>query len=283
MANDFRRTDELLDINYSITDKHSLMHERFQDGKFGEAISYARCMLEATCRYVYHELTGKEVEKVEGHKDYISLKKLSDVTIDKLSALISHKEFLTNIKNNVTEIICGIGKVRNEGSASHGKRTRNIEPQREETLYLMSLAEDTCNFFLKLLYTRTHIEESNVVNGKFSESDLKNIGEKYERENDSFNYKVTTQMIDTLFWVQNGIVIHATITFKAPYFDLASSSEIINEHIDDYLPEDVRGKKKNNGEKSFTVYSERHDRNFSINLDETDEGVVAYITNIENN
>lgn len=38
---------------------------------------------------------------------------------------------------------------------------------------------------------------------------------------------------------------------------------------------------RNNGEKSFTVYSERHDRNFSINLDETNEGVVAYITNVE--
>lgn len=281
MANDFRSTDELLDVNYAITDKRSLMNKRFQDGELGEAINYARCMLEATCKYVYHELTGEEVEDVEGHDGYISLKNLSDTTIDKLSALISHEEFLKDIKDNVTKIICGIGNVRNEGSASHGPRTRNIEPHREETLYLMSLAEDTCNFLLKLLYTRTHIEEANVVNGKFSESDLNNLGEKFEQTDGDFNYKVTDDMIDTFFWVRNEIVIQVTVTFKKPYYDLNTSSEGINEYIDNFLPEDVRGKKRNNGEKSFTVYSERHDRNFSINLDETNEGVVAYITNVE--
>lgn len=93
MANDFRSTDELLDVNYAITDKRSLMNKRFQDGELGEAINYARCMLEATCKHVYHELTGEEVEDVEGHDGYISLKNLSDTTIDKLSALISHEEY----------------------------------------------------------------------------------------------------------------------------------------------------------------------------------------------
>ncbi|AXX73407.1 hypothetical protein [Limosilactobacillus reuteri] len=88
-------------------------------------------------------------------------------------------------------------------------------------------------------------------------------------------------MIDTFFWVRNEIVIQVTVTFKKPYYDLNTSSEGINEYIDNFLPEDVRGKKRNNGEKSFTVYSERHDRNFSINLDETNEAVVAYITNVE--
>ena len=60
MTNDFRRTDELLDVNYSITKKRSLMNERFQNKEFGEAINYARSMLEATCKYVYHEITGEE-------------------------------------------------------------------------------------------------------------------------------------------------------------------------------------------------------------------------------
>ncbi|MBB1069678.1 abortive infection family protein [Limosilactobacillus sp. RRLNB_1_1] len=281
MTNDFRRTDELFNVNYSITNKRSLMNERFQNKEFGEAINYARSMLEATCKYVYHEITGEEAEISEGRNNYITLKHLSDVTINKLSALISHNEMIIGIKDNVTKIIYGIGNVRNEGSASHGSRIRNIEPQREETLYLMSLAEDTCNFLLKLLYTRTHIEEVNVVNGKFSESDLNNLGEKFEQTDGDFNYKVTDDMIDTFFWVRNEIVIQVTVTFKKPYYDLNTSSESINEYIDDFLPEDVRGKKRNNGEKSFTVYSERHDRNFSINLDETNEGVVAYITNVE--
>lgn len=281
MANDFRYTDGLMDVNYSITNKRSLMNDRFQSSQYSEAINYARSMLESTCKYVYHEVTGEEAEIAEGRNDYISLKHLSDVTIDALSPLVSHAELLRSIKDNVIKVIVNIGKIRNNGSASHGSRIRNVEPQREETLYVMGIAENTCNFLLKLLYARTHIEESNVVGGMFNESELGKTGKKFASNNGDFNYKIEGQTIDVLYWVQDGLVKLVNLTFKKEFYTLATDSESINEYIDDFLPEDVRGQKKPNGEKSFTVYSERHDRNFDIDLIDDEEGVSATISGIE--
>lgn len=101
MKDDFRRTDELMDVNYSISQKRSLMNEKFQNKQYGEAVNYARSMLEATLKYVYHEITNEEAEISKGRRGYISLKKLSDSLIDNLAPLISHRDILVDIKDNV--------------------------------------------------------------------------------------------------------------------------------------------------------------------------------------
>lgn len=287
MTDDFRRTDELMDVNYSISQKRLLMNEKFQSKRYGEAINYARSMLEATLKYVYHELTSEEAEIREGHNGYVSLKRLSDSLVDTLAPLISHKEILVNIKDNVTKIICGIGNVRNAGAASHGARIRNIEPQREETLYLLGLAEDTSNFFLKLLYTRTHVEEPNVVGGLFSIDELPSINlnnvqtRKIDGQDGNFNYQINCPLFSVDYWVQNKIVIQVQISLKKPHYDLKNMGESIDEIIDEYLPNEVRGQKRRNGENSYSVYSSRHDKNYDIKLENLDNTVEIYINGIE--
>lgn len=287
MKNDFRRTDELMDVNYSISQKRSLMNEKFQNKQYGEAVNYARSMLEATLKYVYHEITNKEAEISEGHRGYISLKKLSDSLIDELAPLVSHRDILVNIKDNVIKIICRIGEVRNKGAASHGSRTRNIEPQREETLYLLGLAEDTSNFLLKLLYTRTHIEEPNIVGGildidKLTNTNSENIDdEKINCQDGDFHYQEKHEMFNVDYWVQNEIIIQVQISLNKKYYDLKDTGESIDEMIDSFLPEDVRGQKKRNGERSYSAYSCRHDKNYDIKLEDFDNTIEICIDGIE--
>ncbi|MCH3990663.1 MAG: abortive infection family protein [Lactobacillus sp.] len=163
MENDFRKDNEFYPMVTSLEQKRNKMNQRFQQEDYGEAINYARSLIESTCKYVYHELTGTEVAQVKGRKIeptgeyYISLNGLISATIEKLSSLINYKKSIKEISDDLIDIVRRIGDIRNKSSVSHGSRTRNIEPQKEETLFVISLAEDVCIFLVKLLHARTSV------------------------------------------------------------------------------------------------------------------------------
>ncbi|MHC6248197.1 hypothetical protein ACYSJL_10200 [Lactobacillus delbrueckii] len=57
MSKDFRSDNYFNSMVTSLEMKRDQMNQKFQNGEYGESINFARSLIEATLKYVYHEIT----------------------------------------------------------------------------------------------------------------------------------------------------------------------------------------------------------------------------------
>lgn len=281
MSKDFRSDNYFNSMVTSLEMKRDQMNQKFQNGEYGESINFARSLIEATLKYVYHEITHKELEQDKGRENnngyYIGLKKMAEVTLNKLSSLINHKELIKKISDNLSEVIANIGTMRNESAISHGSRIRNIEPQKEETLFVISISEDICIFLLKLLYARTQVEEKNVIGGRFDKQCLPDFKSISSYSNNS-HYKVKNSFAMYDYYLAGDLI--SSIEITSAELNENIDNELIKDMIRDVLPPDVDDFKEQ-APHNYKCYSSRHDRYYDIVFEQREDSWTYYISGIE--
>lgn len=259
----------------ALNKKHEAMNTAYMNSEYGEAINYARTLIESTCKYVYHELTDEELEIEEGH--YISatgtyfanLNVIIKSCLKKLSTIIEYPEEIAEMSKEITELVNITGSVRNSSSLSHGNRHGNLEPQRTETRFFISIAEDICMLLLDLLHERTTIEKPNAIGSIINPEGLTKYDDAYQKSNTFLTVRYLTvgqvvQQVDLTF--KNGI-------------NMRTDGEFVNGHIKDYLPDDA-GKLKQLTSNSYQYYSDRQDKHYEVLYEETTDSLLVYITGI---
>lgn len=261
----------------SLTSKHSEMNSAYESGDFGKSINYARTLIESTCKYVYHELKGKELEEIEGRLDsrtgeyFANLNTLITKSLNELKALVQYPEQLDYISEQIENIVNKIGNIRNGSALSHGSRIRNAIPRKAETRFIISIAEDVCMLLMDLLQERTILEKKNALGSIIDSEGMHKYGHAYQTEDEfmSIRYETSGQ-----------IIFSVLLTFKKPFFNLESGNESINEHVRDFLPDDVF-EAESNGKNQFKYYSNRQDRYYDEVIEETDDNILVTIDSIE--
>lgn len=257
--------------------RHNAMNESFMNGEYGESVNYARALIESTCKYVYHELTGKELEKDQGRKiasgEYvIGLRPMINECLKLLQSLMTYPEDMNDISSNIGDIVTIIGNVRNSSALSHGSRHRNTSVQKPEARYIISISEDVCMLLMDLLYERTAPRKENCIGSIINTEGLHKYGDAYQQEGNP--------IMNARFETYGQIIHDITLSFKTPINEKVDS-EFIDDHVHDYLPDDV-GEMREIGLKKYQYYSDRQDKKYQVELQDLGEnGVIIYISGIE--
>lgn len=278
MADYFRNDRQFDEYQVEGLQRHyNVMNESFMNDKYGEAVNYARALIESTCKYVYHELTGKELEEDKGRKvktgEYmIGLSSMINQCLKTLQSLMTHSEDMNDISSNIGNIVTIIGNVRNSSALSHGSRHRNIPVQKAEARYIISISEDVCMLMMDLLYERTFPREENCIGSIINPEGLHKYDNAYQEEGNP--------VMNARFETYGQIIHDITLSFKPPINEKVDS-EFIDEHVHDYLPDDV-GEMREIGLKKYQYYSDRQDKKYQVELEDLEEnGVTIYISGIE--
>ena len=260
----------------SLQDKHKLMSEKYEIGEYGESVNYARTLIESTCKYVYHELTGNEIELDHGRLthagDYfLNLNDQITICIDKLVTLVEYPAQLKSMDDNIVNLVNTIGHIRNGSAVSHGSRTRNTPPEKAETRFIISIAEDVCMLFMDLLRERTILEKENAIGSIINTEGLTKYDEDYQKVDELLTVRYSTH---------GGIIFQVDLTFNKQYITQAIDSEFINGHVKDYLPDDV-GSMDKIGTNEYKYHSDRQDKYYTVEIVDTDNNLMIYISGIE--
>lgn len=259
----------------SLQQKHSLMNSNYECGKYGEAVNYARTLIESTCSYVYHELTGHELEETEGHLTkagdyYISLHDMIKACLNKFDALMSYPEKVQKMSKYLINLVDTIGNIRNHSAASHGGRRAAVSTRKSETRFIISIAEDVCMMLMDLLHERTVLEKDNAIGSVINTDGLKQYGDDFQSEDDFLTKR---------FLTSGGIIYQVDLTFNKKFITQKIDSEFINNHILDYMPDDI-GAAKLLGNRKYQYHSDRQDRNYTVSWADTDHELLVYVSGL---
>lgn len=270
----------------SLQIRHTAMNDAYMNHEYNESVNLARTLIESTCKYVYHELTGKEIEVAEGTKTHvgynISLYKMIEKCLEQTKGLMTYKEDLDNISDNLCEIVSKIGEIRNSSSLSHGSRHRDIPIQKHEARFIISISEDICMLLMDLLFERTIVHKHNAIGSIIDKQGLKQYGDAYQTEGDP--------IFDVRFETFGDIIYTISLTFKkcldfninGDLLDINIEGDSIDDYIKDYLPDDV-GSAKTIGPLKYNYYSDSQDKNYEVVCQKLKDKLLVTITGIEIN
>jgi len=258
----------------SLQQKHSLMNSKYERGEYGEAVNYARTLIESTCSYVYHELTGHELEEAEGRRTkngyYIGLHDMIKSCLNKLTALMEYPEKVQKMSTDLISLVDIIGNIRNHSATSHGGRHAAVSTRKSETRFIISIAEDICMMLMDLLHERTVLEKDNAIGSVINTDGLKKYGDAFQSENDFLTER---------FLTSGGIIYQVDLTFNKKFIVQNIDSEFINDHILDYLPDDIDVAKLL-GNQKYQYHSDRQDRDYTVSWIDTDRELLVYVSGL---
>ncbi|KEZ14844.1 hypothetical protein Lp90_1028 [Lactiplantibacillus plantarum] len=258
----------------SLQQKHSLMNSKYERGEYGEAVNYARTLIESTCSYVYHELTDCELEKTEGRHTksgyYIGLHDMIKSCLNKLTALMEYPEKVQKMSTDLINLVDIIGNIRNNSATSHGGRHAAISTRKSETRFIISIAEDVCMMLMDLLHERTILEKDNAIGSVINMDGLKKYDDAFQSENDFLTKR---------FLTSGGIIYQVDLTFNKKFIDQNIDSEFINDHILDYLPDDI-GVAKLLAKQKYQYHSDRQDRDYTVSWVDTIRELLVYVSGL---
>jgi hypothetical protein len=238
----------------AIDERYKAMNDSYNDADYGEAINYARSMIESACKYVFKILNDREI--TEG---YISLRDLIKKTLRTLNSELSQEDSVTDISDELIKIVNKIGDLRNQTSVSHGSSVRTKSITAIEARFVIFAAENITVTLLDLLFNKTHSLKYMAVGSVIDKSGLKlyegDSSDLYKRENgDSFSV-----------FPGNDIIYQVDITLPEST-SFSNDKELYLDHIRSYMEDDAEEVIKK-GEQMFEFYSKKKDFKYDVQVD----------------
>lgn len=249
----------------AVDERYKAMNDSYNDEDYGEAINYARSMIESVCKYVFKILKGKEI--TEG---YISLNNLIKKSLGALNTELSQEDSIEDISDELIKIVNKIGNLRNQTSVSHGSSVRTESITAIETRFVIFAAENITVTLLDLLFNKTHSLKYMAVGSVIDKAGLKLM---YESES-SVMYK---NDVGDLFSVFPGSDVIYQVTLTLPdNTSFTSDKEFYLDHIRAYMEGDAEEVIKK-GEEAFDFYSKKKDFKYEVQIEKN----IIYITKLE--
>ena len=242
----------------AINERYKAMNDSYNDADYGEAINYARSMIESACKYVFKVLNGKEITEDYGYNGYISLKKLIKETLKALNSELSQEDSIQNISNELIEIVIKIGNLRNQTSVSHGSSVRTKPITAIETRFVIFAAENITVTLLDLLFNKTHSLKYMAVGSVIDKSGLELF------EGDDFNLYKRENGDSFSVFPGNDIIYQVDITLPE-WTSFSKDKEFYLEHIRSYMEDDAEEIIKK-GEQTFEFYSKKKDFKYDVQI-----------------
>lgn len=248
----------------AIRERFNQMYTSYDDEDYGEAVNYARSMIESTCKYCYFQMKNEEIE---GNSIYLNLDKLIKKTINLFKIEISANqvpEIIEYLFEMIEKTVNHIGKTRNTTSVSHGSRIRVQKINKDETKFIMMISENICTFLMDLLHTKTHSQKKGAIGSILDTSGLTPYGTDYEDG-------------DTRYTTTGGIIYSVNKTLSIPGIDIKIDEEFIWGHIKDFIEDDSICVGET-GKNEYKYFSENKDLNYFINISHGENKVEIYIS-----
>ncbi|TFI66657.1 hypothetical protein CKN82_11225 [Carnobacterium divergens] len=252
------------DYNIPVLKKRfNKMYQSYFDKDYGEAINYARSLIETTCKLCYNEIKGEEIE---GDREFLNLNQMLNKTIELLKKEITSEEVTKILEYQLDMIVksCNqVGKIRNRTSVSHGSIHESEDIQADETKFIMLISENMCTFLVDLLHTKTHSQKKGAIGSILDTEDLTEYGNEYVDEEKKVRYTTIGEIINSI-----------TLTFDN--IDIDVDQEFISDHVRDYVEDDAEivGIKDIS---NYKMRSDKKDINYSVRYTDFTEYVHVYI------
>lgn len=242
-----------------IKERFEKMYTSYDDNDYGEAVNYARAMIESTCKYCYFQI---EKEEIEGESTFLNLNRLINKTIELFKNEISTNQvpmIIEDLFKMIEKTVSKIGNTRNETSVSHGSRVRVKEISKDETKFIMLISENICTFFMDLLHTKTHSQKKGAIGSILQTDGLKQYGNQYEDEIRNIRYVTTGE----------GIIYSLEKTLIGGDLNIELDKSLIWEHIKEFMEDDSKWMRQTS-ENEYEYYSDNKDLFYYITITKRD-------------
>lgn len=234
----------------AIDERYKAMNDSYNDADYGEAINYARSMIESACKYVFKILKNKEITEDYGYDGYISLYNLIKETLKTLNSELSQEDSIKDISKELIAIVNKIGNLRNQTSVSHGSSVRTKPITAIETRFIIFAAENITVTLLNLLFNKTHSLKHMAVGSVIDKTGLELM---FESESSAM-YKNDTGNSFSIF-PGSDVIYQVTLTLPDKT-SFTNDKEFYLDHIRGYMEDDAEEVIKK-GEEVFDFYSKK--------------------------
>ncbi|MDA1806762.1 abortive infection family protein [Bacillus cereus group sp. BY32LC] len=191
-----------------------------------QSILEAKKMLESTIKYIYQSING-DAEEIKN----FSLNKQINTVLRTLYTNDEQKlDSITKMISSFSTFSLGLSELRNASGTGHGNAPGLDVPfEQYEALYIMRSSEDICIFLLDKLESLNLSSQYNILYSKFIHT---NEFEMIE------NQIYVNQQRNITYILADGIITQVEIEFSKMPLDIYMDSELINDHIFDYMEKD---------------------------------------------
>lgn len=255
---------------------YAAMDQAYAQQQFGEALSYARSLIEITCKYIYHDLTGKELEIEHGYLtkdgDYeIGLHRMIAVCLDQLAAIVPPASKMERFDAQLVKLVALIGQLRNDSLICHGSRKRTKPLQPAQTCFVLQLAEDICLLLLNVLYDNRRRQSGNLLGSLIDPSGLVKQGSTYLNQSEP--------LIKVQYETTAGIIYLIKVSFSQPV-SRQLETDLLENWTKRFLPADAVIKTKDKPDQ-VEFYSDSQDRVYTGKLLHQGKQVQLYLSSLE--
>ena len=240
---------------------YAAMDQAYAQQQFGEALSYARSLIESTCKYIYHDLTGKELEIEHGYLtkngDYeIGLHRMIAVCLDQLAAIVPPASKMECFNAQLVKLVASIGQLRNDSLICHGSRKRTKLLQPAQICFVLQLTEDICLLLLNVLYDNKQRQSGNVLGSLIDSRGLVKQKTTYLQQ--------TEPLVKVQYETTNKIIYLIKISFSQSVSQQLDE-DLLESWAKKFLPSDAVVKAKK-GPDEIEFYSDSQDRVYTGRL-----------------
>ena len=189
----------------SVSERYEKMNESFKRGDYGEAVNYARSMVESICKYVYKQLRDKKISQgtpfpklirstLDLMNNELQVEKTEDVS-EQVSICI----------DSIVKLFQEVGSIRNSTSISHGSEVRSHSISKAEAKFIANLSSSFVIFIESIYWNNLHSCKKNAINSVINVEGLESTALKgnYVEKRGMLNIDYfCTRMSNVIFQVQ---------------------------------------------------------------------------------